>query len=102
MALSAGSRRHLLLGILLAGIPDTRSDRPARNSSGGTLPSGSRPVTGTVGAAVVCADALMDFERLRNAERTLLGGNARFRTAVLQSVAPGNAGHLLRVLSIIH
>src|SRR5260370_31445885 len=76
----AGARAHLLFGIFLAGVSNSRIDWAARNSS-------RRRISASAGRTVrpcgllVCADAAVAFERRARADGNLLGRHDRLGAA---------------------
>lgn len=82
LGVSEDSWSNLLFRILFSRISDTRINWASGNSSCGTLPSGGCPLARTLATSLVRADSSLVFEWIRNAERSVLGGNACFRTVV--------------------
>src|SRR5882762_4783292 len=95
---SARSWPHLLLGVFLAGISDSRIDWAARNSSCRRIPAGGGGAIWPRGL-LVCADAAVVFEQCSRACRNLLGGDDCVAAAGFEFVAARDAGNLFRVLS---
>src|ERR1700674_931966 len=97
---SACSRAHLLLGIFLAGLSNSRVDWTARNSPGGRIPAGDgraiRP-----NRLLVCADHAVGIERFTHGHGDLLGGDDRVVAAGVEFLAEGDACHLLCVLPLV-
>src|SRR6266850_3042446 len=91
---------HLLLRVSVSCLPNSRTDRPTRDSSGERVPAGAgrtvRPCE-----LLVRADAAVAFERLAHAHGALLGGHDRFAFACLEYLAARHAGHLFCVLPLV-
>ena len=100
LAVSACPGRNLLFRFLFPRVPDPRIDWPTRNFTRGLLPSGYCPLARTVGAGVVRANAALVFERVRDADWTVLGRNDRVGTVNSQPVATGNAGDLFSLFFV--
>src|SRR5437016_2965591 len=83
---SAGAGTHLLLGVFLAKVSNSRLDWTARDSSGGRILKGAG---GALRAhrLLVCADATLVFQQRARAQRNLLGGNDCFGPAGLEFLA---------------
>src|SRR5712692_9502936 len=64
----AGAGAHLLFGIFLAGVSNSRIDWAARDSSHRRIPAGTGRAIRPCGL-LVCADAAVDFERCAHAHR---------------------------------
>src|SRR5260370_32470017 len=93
----ARSRAHLLFGIFLARLSNSRIDRAAGNSSRRRIPAGSGRAVRACGV-LVCADAAMAIEQLAHADGDLLGGHDRLGATGPEFLATRHAGGLCRVL----
>src|SRR6266849_3463098 len=97
---SARSWPHLLLGVFLAGVSNSRIDWAARNSSRWRIPaSASRTIRPY--ELLVCAYAAVVFEQREHAHRNLLGGNDCLGATGIEFLAAGHAGGLFRVLPLV-
>src|SRR5205823_674032 len=67
--LAARPRADLLVGVLLARLPDHGPDRPARHSSRWRVPGGSASGVRGAKGAVVCPDPLLDLRQRRRVAR---------------------------------
>src|SRR5258707_4415874 len=95
---SARSWPHLLLGVFLAGISDSRIDWAARNSSCRRIPAGGGGA-GLPPGLLVCADAGVVFEQCSRACRNLLGVVDWVPGVGFYFVAGRVAGSLFSVIS---
>src|SRR5260370_14738601 len=93
----ARSRAHLLFGIFLARLSNSRIDRAAGNSSRRRIPAGSGRAVRACGV-LVCADAAMAIEQLAHADGALLGWHDRLGATGPEFLATQHAGCLVLVL----
>src|SRR6266850_1154251 len=91
---------HLLLRVSVSCLPNSRTDRPTRDSSGERVPAGAgrtvRPCE-----LLVRADAAVAFERLAHAHGNLLGRYDCFGTSGFEFLAARHAGDLFCVLPLV-
>ena len=102
LAISACARRNLFLRILFSRLSNPGIDWPTRNFTRRALPSGCFAITRILAALVVRANPALDLQRVRDAQRSLLGRDACVDTAAPESVAPRDAGNLLSLFSLVH
>ncbi len=102
MGVSPCSGRNLFFCLFLAGVSDSRTDRPGRNSPGGFLPSGSRAHSRALAAFLVCTHGALDLDRAGNVECIVLGRHGGFGLASAEPLASRDAGPLLGLFSFLH
>src|SRR5579863_1162359 len=100
LALSARSGPYLFLGLLLPDLPDPRADRPRRHPARKRL-SASGSAFAWPRTLLVCANAVVVFERAADADVSLLGRHGGIAAARFECLAPWNAGNLFRMFSVI-
>src|ERR1039457_4278755 len=97
----ARPRPHLLLGLLLPGVSDSRTDWPSWDSSGRRLPPTDRWFVGGTSAFLVRSFAALDLQRFADAAGAVLGWHDRLTAAGAECVATSHAGGQLRLLSLL-
>src|SRR4029077_5093303 len=86
LVVPARFERNLFFSFLLAGISDSRTDRSARNSPCGFLPSSCRSCPGTLGASLVCAHHTLVFRWARDIKHAVLGRHGGLCAVVVELV----------------
>src|SRR4051812_18637898 len=102
LALPPRPRRHLLLGLLFAGLPDPGADRPARHPPGRAVPRRRRPRPSRPLPLLAGADPPLARRRERSADGAGLGRADRLGAVDPQPLAAPRDRRLPRPLPLLH
>src|SRR5438309_9165337 len=101
LALSSCFRAHLLLSFLFAPVPDPWTHRSPWDSSRRRVSGGSGAIGCGACSLLVCAFSALVLKRFGHVVGVVLDWGHRVVASSLEHLAPGHAGDLPRLLSLV-